>query len=78
MVLEVDGRGRCAAGAAPGRGGERTMVAQLSGFASEVSRVAREVSTDGKLGGQAKVPGVGSVWKDLTDSVNRWRTSPAR
>jgi len=39
-------------------------------FASEVTRVAREVGTDGKLGGQAQVPGVGGTWKDLTDSVN--------
>ncbi|HEU4471121.1 MAG TPA: HAMP domain-containing protein [Flavisolibacter sp.] len=47
-----------------------TMVEQLRGFASEVTRVAREVGTDGKLGGQANVPGVGGTWKDLTDSVN--------
>ncbi|TLZ37041.1 MAG: response regulator [Gammaproteobacteria bacterium] len=47
-----------------------TMVDQLNGFASEVSRVAREVSTEGKLGGQARVPGVAGTWKDLTDSVN--------
>src|ERR687895_53639 len=47
-----------------------TMVDQLSSFASEVTRVAREVGTDGKLGGQADVPGVGGTWKDLTDSVN--------
>ena len=47
-----------------------TMVDQLSSFASEVTRVAREVGTDGKLGGQAVVPGVGGTWKDLTDSVN--------
>jgi HAMP domain-containing protein/CheY-like chemotaxis protein/signal transduction histidine kinase len=47
-----------------------TMVDQLRGFASEVTRVAREVGTDGKLGGQAVVPGVGGVWKDLTDNVN--------
>jgi HAMP domain-containing protein/CheY-like chemotaxis protein/signal transduction histidine kinase len=47
-----------------------TMVDQLSSFASEVTRVAREVGTDGKLGGQAVVKGVGGVWKDLTDSVN--------
>jgi HAMP domain-containing protein/CheY-like chemotaxis protein/signal transduction histidine kinase len=47
-----------------------TMVDQLNGFASEVSRVAREVGTDGKLGGQAQVPGVAGVWKDLTDNVN--------
>jgi HAMP domain-containing protein/CheY-like chemotaxis protein/signal transduction histidine kinase len=46
------------------------MVDQLNGFASEVTRVAREVGTEGKLGGQAEVPGVGGTWKDLTDSVN--------
>ncbi|HVW84568.1 MAG TPA: HAMP domain-containing protein, partial [Bryobacteraceae bacterium] len=47
-----------------------TMVDQLSSFASEVTRVAREVGSEGKLGGQAEVRGVGGVWKDLTDSVN--------
>src|SRR5271155_5757375 len=47
-----------------------TMVDQLRSFASEVTRVAREVGTDGKLGGQAVVPGVAGTWKDLTDSVN--------
>jgi HAMP domain-containing protein/CheY-like chemotaxis protein len=47
-----------------------TMVDQLRGFASEVTRVAREVGTEGKLGGQALVPGVAGTWKDLTDSVN--------
>src|SRR5207253_248139 len=47
-----------------------TMVDQLNGFASEVSRVAREVGTEGKLGGQAVVPGVAGTWKDLTDNVN--------
>ncbi len=47
-----------------------TMVDQLSSFASEVTRVAREVGTEGELGGQADVKGVGGVWKDLTDSVN--------
>ncbi len=47
-----------------------TMVDQLSAFASEVTRVAREVGTDGKLGGQAVVPGVAGTWKDLTDNVN--------
>ncbi|MGH6958182.1 MAG: HAMP domain-containing protein, partial [Caulobacteraceae bacterium] len=46
------------------------MIGQLSVFTSEVTRVAREVGTDGKLGGQAQVKGVGGVWKDLTDSVN--------
>ncbi|HVI02645.1 MAG TPA: HAMP domain-containing protein, partial [Enhygromyxa sp.] len=47
-----------------------TMVDQLSAFASEVTRVAKEVGTDGKLGGQADVPGVAGTWKDLTDNVN--------
>jgi len=47
-----------------------TMVDQLRSFASEVTRVAREVGTDGRLGGQAQVPGVAGTWKDLTDSVN--------
>jgi signal transduction histidine kinase/CheY-like chemotaxis protein/HAMP domain-containing protein len=69
MLLEMDGR--------PLRGeflriGKvvNTMVNQLGGFASEVSRVAREVGTEGKLGGQAQVPGVAGTWKDLTDNVN--------
>ncbi|GDY28734.1 histidine kinase [Gandjariella thermophila] len=47
-----------------------TMVDQLSGFADEVTRVAREVGTEGRLGGQAEVPGVAGTWRDLTDSVN--------
>ncbi len=47
-----------------------TMVDQLGSFASEVTRVAWEVGTEGKLGGQAEVKGVGGVWKTLTDSVN--------
>src|SRR4029079_11203274 len=47
-----------------------TMVDQLSSFAAEVTRVAREVGTDGELGGQAVVPGVAGTWKDLTDNVN--------
>ena len=46
------------------------MVDQLNGFAAEVTRVAREVGTEGKLGGQAQVPGVGGTWKDLTENVN--------
>src|SRR5499427_291014 len=46
------------------------MVDQLNGFAAEVTRVAREVGTEGRLGGQAQVPGVGGTWKDLTDNVN--------
>ena len=47
-----------------------TMVDQLNAFAAEVTRVAREVGTEGRLGGQAAVPGVAGTWKDLTDSVN--------
>src|SRR5207237_445326 len=47
-----------------------TMVDQLRGFADEVTRVAREVGTEGRLGGQAIVPGVSGTWKDLTDNVN--------
>src|SRR5438067_322416 len=47
-----------------------TMVDQLRSFASEVTRVAREVGTEGKLGGQAQVEGVSGTWKDLTESVN--------
>ena len=48
-----------------------TMVDQLNAFAAEVTRVAREVGTEGKLGGQADVRGVAGTWKDLTDNVNR-------
>jgi HAMP domain-containing protein len=69
MQLEIDGR--------PLRGeflriGKvvNTMVGQLASFASEVTRVAREVGSEGKLGGQAKVKGVAGTWKDLTDNVN--------
>src|SRR5207249_781633 len=51
-----------------------TMVDQLHAFAAEVTRVAREVGTEGRLGGQAHVPGVAGTWKDLTDSVN-WMAS---
>src|SRR6185503_17554414 len=47
------------------------LVDQLNAFAAEVTRVAREVGTEGKLGGQALVPGVAGVWKDLTDNVNQ-------
>ena len=53
-----------------------TMVDQLSSFASEVTRVAREVGTEGKLGGQADVQGVAGTWKDLTDSVNSMGRQP--
>ena len=69
MELEVDGRrlrGQFLRAATTAN----TMVSQLSSFASEVTRVAREVGTEGKLGGQANVPGVAGTWKDLTDSVN--------
>src|SRR5580700_598793 len=52
-----------------------TMVDQLRSFAAEVTRVAREVGTEGKLGGQAIVPGVAGTWKDLTDSVNAMATN---
>ena len=52
------------------KGTLNTMVNQLSAFADEVTRVAREVGTEGRLGGQAQVPGVGGTWRDLTDSVN--------
>ncbi len=69
MALEIDGQ--------PLKGEYKrladtinTMVDQLNAFASEVTRVAREVGTEGKLGGQAEVRGVGGTWKDLTDSVN--------
>src|SRR5262249_59370834 len=48
-----------------------TMVDQLNAFASEVTRVAREVGTEGKLGGQAQVSGVAGTWKDLPDNVNQ-------
>src|SRR5919205_841431 len=49
---------------------KNTMVEELRSFAAEVTRVAREVGTEGKLGGQAEVPGVAGTWKDLTDNVN--------
>src|SRR5207344_689805 len=69
MRLEVDGR--------PLKGEflrsatiVNAMIQQMSVFTSEVTRVAREVGTEGKLGGQALVPGVAGTWKDLTDSVN--------
>jgi seryl-tRNA synthetase len=52
-----------------------TMVDQLNSFSSEVTRVAREVGTEGKLGGQAQVKGVSGTWKDLTDNVNSWPTN---
>jgi HAMP domain-containing protein/signal transduction histidine kinase/CheY-like chemotaxis protein len=64
--ITVDAKGEVAALAET----LNTMVDQLSSFADEVTRVAREVGTEGKLGGQADVPGVAGTWKDLTDSVN--------
>ena len=74
MTVEIDGR--------PLRGeflriGKvvNTMVEQLASFASEVTRVAREVGTEGKLGGQARVKGVAGTWKDLTDNVNAMATN---
>src|SRR5476651_2093805 len=69
MALEVDGhplKGQYLRAATTAN----TMVEQLSSFSSEVTRVAREVGTEGKLGGQAEVKGVAGTWKDLTDSVN--------
>ena len=69
MMLEIDGRALRGEFLRIGKV-VNTMVNQLGGFASEVSRVAREVGTDGKLGGQAQVPGVAGTWKDLTDNVN--------
>src|SRR5204863_21324 len=69
MALEIDGRplqGQFLSTAKT----VNTMVGQLNAFASEVTRVAREVGTEGKLGGQAHVRGVAGVWKDLTDNVN--------
>src|SRR3989449_3617340 len=48
-----------------------TMVDQLRGFASEVTRVAHQVGTEGNLGGQAQVSGVAGIWKELTDNVNQ-------
>ena len=74
MTVEIDGR--------PLRGEflrignvVNTMVEQLASFASEVTRVAREVGTEGKLGGQATVKGVAGTWKDLTDNVNAMATN---
>jgi signal transduction histidine kinase/HAMP domain-containing protein/CheY-like chemotaxis protein len=70
MALEIEGRPVKGEFARIGAT-VNSMVDQLSSFADEVTRVAREVGTDGKLGGQAEVPGVAGTWKDLTDSVNR-------
>ena len=54
------------------------MVDQLSSFADEVTRVAREVGTEGKLGGQAQVQGVAGTWRDLTENVNQLAGEPDR
>ncbi len=69
MALEIEGRPVKGEFARIGTT-VNSMVDQLSSFGAEVTRVAREVGTEGKLGGQAKVPGVAGTWKDLTDSVN--------
>ncbi len=69
MVLEIDGKSVQGEFLRIGTT-VNTMVDQLNAFASEVTRVAREVGTEGKLGGQAHVPGVAGAWKDLTDNVN--------
>ncbi|HEY2653693.1 MAG TPA: HAMP domain-containing protein [Solirubrobacteraceae bacterium] len=69
MALEIEGRPVKGEFARIGAT-VNSMVEQLSSFAAEVTRVAREVGTEGKLGGQAEVPGVAGTWKDLTDSVN--------
>src|SRR5204862_345846 len=69
MSLEIDGRPLTGEFLRTART-VNTMVDQLNAFASEVTRVAREVGTEGKLGGQAEVKGVSGTWKDLTDSVN--------
>src|SRR5438552_11258024 len=69
MALEVEGKALEGEFLRIGRT-VNSVVDQLGSFASEVTRVAREVGTEGKLGGQAVVPGVAGTWKDLTDSVN--------
>ncbi|MBI3525700.1 MAG: HAMP domain-containing protein, partial [Betaproteobacteria bacterium] len=69
MLLEIDGRSLRGEFLQIGKI-VNTMVDQLNAFSGEVTRVAREVGTDGKLGGQAQVPGVAGTWKDLTDNVN--------
>src|SRR5688500_1983670 len=69
MALEIEGRALAGEFLRTAKT-VNTMVDQLGSFASEVTRVAREVGTEGKLGGQAKVKGVAGTWKDLTDSVN--------
>src|SRR2546421_10995612 len=80
MALEIDGRPLKGEFLRSGKT-VNTMVDQLSTFASEVTRVAREVGTEGRLGGQADVKGVAGTWKDLTDSVNSMAanlTAPVR
>ena len=69
MAVAIDGRGLKGEFLSIGKV-VNTMVDQLASFASEVTRVAREVGTEGKLGGQARVKGVAGTWKDLTDNVN--------
>ena len=69
-LSQEDHRRRAAARSCELKDTINTMVDQLNAFASEVTRVAREVGTEGKLGGQAEVPGVAGTWKDLTDNVN--------
>ena len=69
MAVAIDGRGLKGEFLRIGKV-VNTMVDQLGSFASEVTRVAREVGTEGKLGGQARVKGVAGTWKDLTDNVN--------
>ena len=73
-----DHGGRAAARSCELKNTINTMVDQLNGFAAEVTRVAREVGTEGKLGGQAQVPGVAGTWKDLTDNVNSMAVEPDR
>jgi HAMP domain-containing protein len=74
MAVEIDGRALRGEFLRIGKV-VNTMVEQLASFASEVTRVAREVGTEGKLGGQAKVKGVAGTWKDLTDNVNAMATN---
>jgi methyl-accepting chemotaxis protein len=74
MTVEIDGRPLRGAFLRIGKV-VNTMVEQLASFASEVTRVAREVGTEGKLGGQAQVPGVAGTWADLTDNVKMMAAS---
>ncbi|MBO9714605.1 MAG: HAMP domain-containing protein, partial [Sphingomonas sp.] len=74
MAVEIDGRRLQGEFLRIGKV-VNTMVEQLASFASEVTRVAREVGTEGKLGGQARVKGVAGTWKDLTDNVNAMATN---